>query len=302
MTSITHFVGIDWTGAKGRRHPGLKVAVCEQGTGAPALVAPPSGLKNWSRAECSRWIADGLGLPKNARALVGIDAAFGYPFDAQVGYLRGDSNSKCAPDLWQEIGAECEAAEDLFGGPFIERHTRHYRHQQYNKVQGAFDTIVDNAFFQPVLREAEKICISEKYGPCESVFNLIGASQVGKSALSTMIMLNQLRREPAIGIWPFDEITGQSVVLVEIYAAVFSKLGGSKGKVRDIDDLNQTLEGLGSKPYCEPLPVGGTVDDVTDALMTAAGLRHIAYDRKHWHPRELSTMVRRTEGWIFGVI
>ncbi len=299
---FTHFVGIDWTGAKGKRHAGLKVALCTVGSSAPELVAPPSGAKNWSRVECSDWIAGGMELPPDAQALIGIDAAFGYPFDAGTGYLRGDSAAKCASELWQEIATGCEAAEDLFGGPFVECHSKHYRYQRYDPARGAFDTIVDNDYFKPLLREAEQICIRDKYGPCESVFNLIGASQVGKSALSTMNMLHRLRSRPEIAIWPFDDIDQQSVVLVEIYAAIFSKLGGGKGKVRDVHALNRILAGLRSARYEDELPSGSTVDDVTDAIMTSAGLRYIADSSEYWHPEGLSTMVRRTEGWIFGVV
>lgn len=302
MGSFTHFVGIDWTGAKGKRHAGLKIAICPNGKDAPVLVSPPSGAKNWNRVECATWIDAGMDLPPGARTLIGIDAAFGYPFDAQAGYLRGDSKADSAPGLWHEIAAVCEAAEDLFGGPFVERHARHYRHQRYNPGRRVFDTVVDKDYFQPVLRQAESLCIAEKYGPCESVFNLIGASQVGKSALSTMNMLNRLHVNPDIGIWPFDEIGEQPVVMVEIYAAIFSKLGGGKGKVRDNHALNQTLSGLGSAPYGDDLPTGNTADDAADAIMTAAGLRHIAHHSEYWHPDGLSTMVRRTEGWIFGVV
>ncbi len=302
MDGFTHYVGIDWTGAKGKRHAGLKVAICANGSDAPVLIAPPSGAKNWSRTECANWIEGGMGLPSGARALIGIDAAFGYPFDDQSGYLRGDSPAQNAQQLWHEIAAVCEGTEDLFGGPFVDRYARHYRFQRYNPAHKAFDTVVDDNYFQPVLRQAESLCIAKKYGPCESVFNLIGASQVGKSALSTMNMLNRMHANPDIAIWPFDETEKKPVVMVEIYAALFSKLGGGKGKVRDTKALSQTLSGLGSAGYASDLPPGNTADDVADAIMTAAGLRYIAHSSEYWHPDRLSTMVRRTEGWIFGVI
>lgn len=301
MQPFSHFVGIDWTGAKGKRHAGLKVAICAAGDEAPRLVAPPGGTANWSRQECSDWISDGMGLSAATRTLIGIDAAFGYPHDSGTGYLRGDSKAENAPDLWAEIASLCKDAEDLFAGPFVQKHSRHYRYQRYNREHRVFDTVVDADYFRPLLRAPEKICISDKYGPCESVFNLIGASQVGKSALSTMIMLDQLRAHPDIAIWPFDDAGAAPIVLVEIYAAIFSKLGGGKGKVRDIRALNQTLAGLSSLPYADELPTGSSVDDVTDAVMTSAGLRHIAASPECWHPGKLSTKVRRTEGWIFGV-
>lgn len=302
MLPFSHFIGIDWTGAAGKRHPGLKIAICEVGDGAPRLVSPPDGSRHWARQQCAHWISNGFDLPADASCLVGIDAAFGYPFAEAGGYLRGDSKAQSAPELWAEIANTCTGSEDLFGGPFVERHERHYRYQRYNADRRAFDTIVDKEFFEPLLRVPEQICIEKKYGPCESVFNLIGASQVGKSALSTMNMLQQLAGHPDIAIWPFEEDNEAPTVLVEIYAAIFSKLGGGKGKVRDIEALNQTLAGLGSLPYQADLPTGSTVDDVTDAIMTAAGLRAIAHERKYWHPEMLSPMVRSTEGWIFGIL
>lgn len=301
MAEFTHFVGIDWSGAKGKTHKGLAIALCAADEEAPHVINPPSGKMYWGRRECSDWIANGMGLPDHAHALVGLDAAFGYPFDKQNGYLRGDLTINDATELWAEVANECDA-EDFFGGQFIDRFSKHYRHQRYNRERRAFDTIVDKAFFKPELRITEKICISDNYGPCQSVFNLIGASQVGKSALSTMIMLNYLREKSDISVWPFDEIEEQSVVLVEIYAAVFSKLGGGRGKVRNLQQLNYTLAGLGSAQYQADLPEDNKVDDVTDALITAAGLRMISSERKYWHPPALSTMVRRTEGWIFGVV
>ncbi|WP_262695610.1 hypothetical protein [Kordiimonas aquimaris] len=301
MKPFSHFVGIDWTGAKGKRHKGLKIAICEAGTHAPVIVPPKSGYKDWSRRECAEWLSEGAGLPSGSRVLVGIDAAFGYPFDTDKGYLRGDLDLKSAPCLWDEIARKCDGDEDFFGGSFVQAHARHYRTQRYDIASKKFDTVVDKQFFRPELRDCEQICIKEKYGPCESVFNLIGASQVGKSALSTMIMLNQLRSHKDICVWPFDNIGNQQLVLVEIYAALFSKLGGHKGKVRNKDTLNAVFAELMTQPYQFDLPLQ-RVDDETDALVTAAGLRFIAHDRKYWHPPKLSTKVRRTEGWIFGVV
>jgi hypothetical protein len=42
-------------------------------------------------------------------------------------------------------------------------------------------------------------------------------------------------------------------------------------------------------------------DHDTDALIAAAGLRHIAGDPRVWSPPGLDALARRAEGWIFGV-
>lgn len=302
MTDFTHFVGIDWTGAKGKRHAGLAVAICETGDAAPKMVPPPSGKAHWGRREIANWLEGEILSGPYGRTLVGIDAAFGYPFDAVEGYLRGDIKAETGLQLWSDVARVCDGSEDYFGGIFADTHARHYRLQKYNKQTRQFDTLEDKDFFEARLRVTEQICIEGKYGPCESVFNLIGASQVGKSALSTMNMLNRLTLNEEICIWPFDTPKDQRLVLVEIYAALFSKLGGGKGKVRSLDVLNNCLAGLGSKPYEGHLPSGSKLDDVTDAVITSAGLRQISVDPKYWHPPALSAMVRRTEGWIFGVV
>jgi hypothetical protein len=41
---FTRFAAIDWSGAKGNRHRGIALAVCEAGDVAPALVDPPGGV------------------------------------------------------------------------------------------------------------------------------------------------------------------------------------------------------------------------------------------------------------------
>ena len=49
---FTRFAAIDWSGAKGRSHPGIALAVCEAGDAAPVLVPPPG--RHWSRGPTMR--------------------------------------------------------------------------------------------------------------------------------------------------------------------------------------------------------------------------------------------------------
>ena len=150
------------------------------------------------------------------------------------------------------------------------------------------------------MRVAESQAVASGAGPCESVFHLIGPSQVGLSGLSTMRMLAELAGDPDIAVWPYDTPAAQPVTLVEIYAAAFAAMGGHRGKIRCLVDLDKTLQKLGSNSY------DGTEEELSDhacdALVTAAGLRHIAHERKYWYPELLSPMVRRTEGWVFGIL
>ena len=174
--------------------------------------------------------------------------------------------------------------------PFVDAHSDFY-----------LRTGAKGGRFERRMRVCEQQAIDSGVGPCESVFHLIGPSQVGLSGLSTMRMLNQLSGTSPVRIWPYEPIDDGSTVLVEIYAAAFASLGGHRGKLRGIDTLNAVLKALGSAALIEMPATGRAGEHAADAIVTAAGLRMISGERKYWHPPELSSMVRRTEGWIFGV-
>jgi hypothetical protein len=48
LSTFARFAAIDWSGARGLRHKGIAVALCEQGDAAPLLV---ERAKPWSRLE-----------------------------------------------------------------------------------------------------------------------------------------------------------------------------------------------------------------------------------------------------------
>ena len=51
---FTRFAAIDWSGAKGARHKGIAVALCDTGQEAPRLVSAPGGV--WSRTDVADWL------------------------------------------------------------------------------------------------------------------------------------------------------------------------------------------------------------------------------------------------------
>ena len=223
-----------------------------------------------------------------ARILIGIDSAYSMPFLDEQAYIPDGTTAAGAKSLWLEVEETCAGAEDLYGGPFVEKYADHY-----------LRTNNRGSKFKRRLRLAAELAITSGAGPCESVFHLIGPSQVGMSGLSTMRMLCQLDALNHVAIWPFDEVGEASVVVVEIYAAAFATMGGHRGKIRDEDSLKKTLEALGVN-YRKGSVAGFNEHDC-DAMITAAGLRSIASDRNYWQPADLSPMVRRTEGWVFGI-
>lgn len=269
---FSRFVGIDWSGARGSRHPSIQIAACEAGDGAPQLVLPPGGI--WSRAAALDWIG-----ALSGDVLVGMDAGFGF---AAVPPFTGP-----ARDLWAEIDAVCAADEDLGGHAFI-------MHRREAFWLGAAD---GPRHLRAHLRVTEDVYRQSGLGVPTSNFVLLGASQVGKATLTAMRLLHRLQWP----VWPFDPLPERGPVILEIYAQAFARLGGFRGKLRDVESLNRALASHGSRPMPHAFP-GHFPDHVGDALITAAGLRAIAHQPHWWQPTALTPAIAVTEGWTFGVV
>ncbi|PZN93208.1 MAG: hypothetical protein DCF31_13430 [Alphaproteobacteria bacterium] len=268
---FNRFIGIDWSGAVGSRHPSVQVAVCEVGGDAPRLVLPASGV--WSRGGVLDWLG---GL--SGDVLVGMDAGFGF---AAVAPFLGP-----ARDLWAEIDAVAAADADLGGHGFI-------THRRDAFWLGAAD---GPRHLRAHLRVTEQVYAASRLGTPTSNFVLLGAAQVGKATLSAMRLLHRLDWP----VWPFDPLPDSGPVILEIYAQAFARMGGVRGKLRDRVALDRALAVHGSAP----LPVGFPAvfpDHVGDAVITAAGLRAIAGDARWWAPAALTPGIAVTEGWTFGV-
>ena len=269
---FSRFVGIDWSGAKGVRHPSVQVAACEAGDAPPQLVLPPSGV--WSRAGVLDWLG---GL--SGDVLVGMDAGFGF---AAV-----PSFTQPARGLWAEVETVCAGEADLGAHGFIE-------HRREAFWLGAAD---GPRHLRAHLRVTEQVYKQSGLGVPTSNFVLLGASQVGKATLTAMRLLHRLQWP----VWPFDPLTKRGPVILEIYAQAFARLGGFRGKLRDVESLNIALARHGSQPMPAAFPATFP-DHVGDALITAAGLRAIAHQPHWWQPAALTPAIAVTEGWTFGVV
>ncbi len=269
---FSRFVGIDWSGAKGVRHPSVQVAVCEAGDAPPQLVLPPSGV--WSRAGVLDWLG---GL--SGDVLVGMDAGFGF---AAV-----PSFTQPARGLWAEVETVCAGEADLGAHGFIE-------HRRDAFWLGAAD---GPRHLRAHLRVTEQVYKQSGLGVPTSNFVLLGASQVGKATLTAMRLLHRLQWP----VWPFDPLTECGPVILEIYAQAFARLGGFRGKLRDVESLNIALARHGSLPMPAAFPATFP-DHVGDALITAAGLRAIVDQPHWWQPAALTPAIAVTEGWTFGVV
>lgn len=292
MTRFTHFLAVDWSGAKGARQKGIALAVALAEGGPPVLVAPPDS-KGWARSEVLAILHD-LKHP----TLVGLDLGIGLPHADAGAYFPGwDASPKNARALWALIDALCESDPNLEAGGFVTHAeaSRYFRHGA--GLEGDRFLIPGAATREGRFRVAETAQRAQGVRPVSN-FNLVGAAQVGKSSLTGMRMLHRLGAR--VPVWPVDPLPAEGSVVTEIYTSVAARLGGVTGaatKLRSYEALNNALDLLGSPPVSGT----GAIDDhSSDALLTAAWLRKVHAIPDLWHPPSLTPDVARTEGWTFG--
>lgn len=295
MREFGHFLGIDWSGAKGARHRGIALAIADARGGAPVLVEPPPG--GWAREEVLAVLREGL----PADTLVGMDLGIALPFADAGAYFPGWEQSPAdAPSLWALIDEICARDPHLEATSFVTHPeaARYFRHSR-EQVGDRF-LLPDATSREGRFRAAELAQRAQGVRPVSN-FNLVGAAQVGKSSLTGMRLLHRLGG--AIPVWPIAPLPRTGSVLVEIYTSIAARFAGAGGggatKLRSHEALNQALARLGSPPVAGSGPID---DHSSDALVTAAWLRHAAPQPRYWAPRGLTSAIARTEGWTFGAI
>ncbi len=280
LTHFTQFAAIDWSGAKGRRHKGIAVAICETGRDAPMLVPAPNGI--WSRADVRDWLLSKATDP----LLVGIDCSFSAPFIERGAHLPGETTTQTARALWSYVDAN-SADEDLGAASFLE--ARRGRHFYLGIADGQKRDFLH-------WRACEKADATVKP---TTVYDAIGAAQVAKSSFAGMRLLHHL--DGHLPIWPFDPLPQRGALLVEIYTTIAARAAGlpkGRSKIRDAQTLDAALANLTSTTH---QPLTNYDDHATDALLTAAWLRISANRPDLWHPPALTEKIAQTEGWTFGV-
>ena len=291
MSRFSHFLAIDWSGARGERHKGIALAMAELRDGPPRLLQRE---KPWSRTEVLAFLRDDL--PRDT--LVGMDLGISLPFADCGAFFPGwDKSPPDAKSLWalvDELSAEDPHLEA--GGALrhdeLARYFRHRGEQEGDRFHAPDAPTREGRF-----RVAE---LAQRAMGCRPVsnFNLVGAAQVGKSSLTGMRVLHRL--DGALPVWPVDDLPREGSVLVEIYTALASlqALPAHRGrKIRDHALLNEGLSALLSAPVTGSGPID---DHSADALLTAAWLRRVCGDASLWNPRSLTCALARTEGWTFG--
>jgi hypothetical protein len=292
MPRFTEFACIDWSGANARWHKGIALASCSSGKAAPALVNPPQ--RHWTRTDILNWLRK---LSKR-NILIGLDLSLALPFIDHNAYFPGWNASPANGKLlWQCIDQLCKADEHLSANSFIQHPeiARHFRQQRncgdlFGSGRGRLRVC-----------EADGQALIDGINPY-SCFNLVGAAQVGKSSLTGMRVLHQLGGD--IPIWPFDPLPDTGPVIVEIYTSIAARASGvlpkGKSKITEATMLDSALAAFGSGKH-QPIQSRYT-DHATDAILTAAWLRHIADNAALWAPKKLTSQIAQTGGWTFGVL
>ena len=292
MTPSFHrFVAIDWSGAKGRRHKGIAIAMAEAGDAAPRLIRPDHV---WSRTEVLDWL---LAAAEEAPTLFGFDFSFAPPIAVRGEYLPGEPDVPVtARDFWAYVDGRC-SDEDLGAASFLEQ--THRRHFYFGIADG------EKARFMH-FRQCDARLNAQGGRKTASAYDAIGAAQVAKASFSGMRLLHQL--DGKVAIWPFDFAQDRPMAplpqagstVVEIYTRIYLRRANLPGtKLRSRAELNLALKALGSAPArlrFEPN------DHQTDALVTAAGMRALTRtESRAFTPEGLTPEIARTEGWTFGI-
>ena len=293
MRRFSHFLAIDWSGAKGERQKGIALSPADAAGGPPVLVERG---RAWSRTEVLHILRDEL--PPDT--LVGMDLGIALPFaDAGAFFPGWDESPPDAKALWSLIDRICTDDPHLEVGSFVTHPeaARYFRHSKEH-VGDRFH-LPDAPTREGRFRVAEHAQRQQGVRPVSN-FNLVGAAQVGKSSLTGMRMLHRLQGH--VSVWPIDPLPESGPVVVEMYTSIAARgggVGGAKTKLRTYEDLNTALAQLGSPPVAGAGPID---DHSSDALVTAAWLRKIGHEPAYWNPAGLTPDVARTEGWTFGAL
>lgn len=293
------FIGIDWSGARGPRQPGIQVAQARPGHGAPVTVCPADG-RHWGREAIHDWLLDRVADPSGAPILVGIDFAFAHPFGDEGAYYPGLADSPPGPSaLWARVESECADDAHLYGGAMF-------------SAPGLADYYLSPRnhgapLYESRRRVTELAARASARAPSPT-FKAIGADNVATGSMAGMRLIHALRAAlgPRLAVWPFDEVTkggglgGLAMVLVEIFPSYyFHRVGMNPARNAAADPafMNAALAAYDSQGVGPDFVPRGADADEADAIISAAALRWFAGRADSWTRPPAAAF----EGWIFGV-
>jgi hypothetical protein len=278
MRGFDCFVGIDWSGDKKPRQKGLKIAIAYPGRSAPRLEECPTHKSGWSRTDAIRWIENRF---QDKRALIGLDFAFGFPPIALPGNVALD---------WDYVEGICESHSNFYGGAFFRPPVCAHSHL----VNSPW--LPKDSYSADHLRMTEIVAKETKGARPQSIFNAVGAAQVGPSSISGMRALRSLQQNCGgrIAIWPFNEMSRTGSVIVEIFPRYFPLSRRKSARLANHNELNAALAAFDS----DEVELAPKSEDEGDALLSAAALRSLSSQELLF---QLPDQSIRSQGWIFGL-
>lgn len=294
------FVGVDWSGAA--RPSGQQIYVAEalrqdaRVTVATVVRARDrSAVEDFLRGDALEPAAAWRGWPgpgtlaRGARRVVGLDFAFGFPTVFRLPDREGGWT-------WDDLGrwAEGLVPRRLENGEPVRRAiaaspalASQFRLKGRESVPATPHRMTDRRL--------------DGLRP-ESVFHLIGPSQVGIGSIAGIAMLHRLRGSEGIAVWPFDSeerIEAARIVLVEVWPRMWLARGMRKNeppeRVRQLEQWQH--EGIAFRTRAEQAVVSS--GDALDAAAAAIGAARSCYRLPS--PYVLPAAAREREGWIVGV-
>ena len=292
------FIGIDWSGARGPRQPGIQLAMARPGGAAP-LTLDPADHRHWGREAVLDRLLVLAGGAGDGPLLVGIDFAFAHPFVDEDDYYPGLVDAPRTPvALWARVEAECTNDPHLYGGAmFAAPGLADYYLSPRNHAAPRY---------RSRRRLTEQAARAAARAPSPT-FKAIGADNVATGSMAGMRLIQALRAAlgPRLAVWPFDVVdpcrtAGLAMVLVEIFPSYYFHLAGfnpAKNAAADPAFMSAALAAYGSAGVADDfMPRGGDADEA-DALISAAALRHFAGQPESWKVPSAAA----SEGWILGV-
>lgn len=269
------------------------MALCNARGGPPVLVERG---KPWSRSEVLSILRNEI--PDNT--LVGMDLGIALPFaDAGAYFPAWPGSPSNARELWALIEGICSADPYLEAGSFVDHPELSRYFRRHGAREGDRFKLTEGSDGRGRFRVTEQVQAEMGCKPYSN-FNLVGAAQVGKSSLTGMRLLHQLKG--ALPVWPVDPLPNSGSILCEIYTSIAAIAAGRKAgqsKVRTASELDTALTNLGSPATGRSDPID---DHSADALITAAWLRNTAANPTFWAPAGLTREIALTEGWTFGAV
>lgn len=263
-SEFAKFIGIDWSGAStdDRR---VDVAIAEAPRVGNATVAlPPTGRsRRWTRNEAREWLAERL-RPQAPRALVGVDAALGYPYgtastvfgvELWTSLVReiGDLYSESASEFANGLNQSFEPA----GAPFRRNHNR-----------TDFRFYVDNGV--AYYRQCDLLVPQ-----AISAFYMGSGAAVGYHTITFLAQLAKLFALRETGeldfrVWPHETgptaagVEGDFHVVAEVYPSILPTTDSFVGSdhERDATKVAQFLQRAGSELFAVPRLAAGRVEGV----------------------------------------